>query len=256
MIFDSLLNNEGGSLILTKTVRELLFDGYKDPLLDFVKNFPGIESFYIPFEKFGWFVERNESSEYDGRFNMYTGSDNSSKMGILHSWNYENETKYYRDECSYVNGTTGELFPSPLSIEDDISVYATDVCRIITIAPDQSFSHLDINGFKWVADYRVFDNGIIYEPAECYCTSELSQCPDMPYGVLNVTDCKYGAPAFVSFPHFYLADPVFLEMVDGLESSKEDHEFYVALEPTTGLPLEVKAQLQINMLLQEDEYLT
>lgn len=254
MIVDSLLNNHGGSLVTTKTVAELLYDGYDDELLEFIQGFPGLKGINIPFSRFGWFVDRNESSEYDGRFNMYTGVDDISNLGILHSWNYEHETKYYRDECSVVEGTTGELFP-PLNIKNDLSVFATDVCRSVNIVPDGEYSSYDIVGQKWVGDYRVFDNGNRYSPAQCYCTSKLSECPDMPYGVLNVSDCKFGAPAFVSYPHFYLADRVFLDSIDGLAPTKQDHEFYVALEPSTGIPLAVRAQLQLNVLLQQIEWL-
>ena len=30
-------------------------------------------------------------------------------------------------------------------------------------------------------------------------------------GLLNVTACKFNAPAYVSFPHFYLADPAIMD---------------------------------------------
>lgn len=30
-------------------------------------------------------------------------------------------------------------------------------------------------------------------------------------GLLNVTTCKFNAPSYVSFPHFYLADPAVME---------------------------------------------
>lgn len=41
-------------LPVTKTVRELLFDGYDDPLLDLL-NLIKNSTFNIPFDKFGWF---------------------------------------------------------------------------------------------------------------------------------------------------------------------------------------------------------
>jgi len=41
-------------LPLAKTVREYLFEGYKDPLLDLINTINNTE-FKIPFDKFGWF---------------------------------------------------------------------------------------------------------------------------------------------------------------------------------------------------------
>lgn len=41
-------------LSVTKTVGQLLFDGYSDPFLSFVKKFP-VKNL-PPFSKFGWFL--------------------------------------------------------------------------------------------------------------------------------------------------------------------------------------------------------
>lgn len=40
-----------------------------------------------------------------------------------------------------------------------------------------------------------------------------------------------GAPAFVSFPHFYAADPSLLSGVYGLHPEEEKHSFYMDLVP-------------------------
>lgn len=40
---------------VTKTVRELVFDGYDDKMLDLVEKLN--ISINIPFKKFGWFVD-------------------------------------------------------------------------------------------------------------------------------------------------------------------------------------------------------
>lgn len=40
------------SLIITKTVDELLFHGYEDNLLEILNKIPLI---HLPFDKFGWF---------------------------------------------------------------------------------------------------------------------------------------------------------------------------------------------------------
>lgn len=40
-----------------------------------------------------------------------------------------------------------------------------------------------------------------------------------------------GAPAFVSFPHFYAADPFLLKGVSGLNPDEKKHSFYMDLVP-------------------------
>lgn len=249
-----MLKFHGGSLLITKTARELLFDGYEDKLLHYIKEFPNLPNINIPFTKFGWFAERNGSEAYDGRFNMYTGTDSLKNLGILNLWNHEHKTRYYRDNCSIVRGTTGELWP-PINTTTGITLYATDFCRSINLVPDSKNSLFNLNGYKFVGDDSVFDNGSKYKEAWCYCTSALDKCPDLPSGVLNVSDCKFGAPAFVSYPHFYLADPVYLDKIDGLSPNRTEHEFSITLEPKTGIPLEIRALLQLNILLQKIDHL-
>lgn len=39
-----------------------------------------------------------------------------------------------------------------------------------------------------------------------------------------------------------------------MNPSKEDHEFSVAVEPRTGIPLKINAQLQINVLMKPYEW--
>lgn len=40
-----------------------------------------------------------------------------------------------------------------------------------------------------------------------------------------------GAPIVVSFPHFYQADPAYINAVDGLNPNEEEHETYLDLQP-------------------------
>lgn len=67
---------------------------------------------------------------------------------------------------------------------------------------------------------------------------------------MNITACRFGAPVFMSYPHFYQADPFYLNQVEGLKPSKDKHEFYMIFEPTTGVTLEVSARMQINLLIR------
>lgn len=238
------------SLTVKKTVRELLFDGYDDKILDVLQYLKFLK-FKIPFKKFGWFVERNNSATYDGRFEMYTGQKNFTHMGEMTAWNYSNKTNYYSGECKKVRGTSGELWPTNMNETGDITFFIPDVCHSLTLTYDKPFSLFGITGSKWVADARVFDNGKKYPKNSCYCTGERSSCPDVLSGVQNVSDCRFGAPVFASFPHYYLADPAYVNAVDGLSPNRSLHEFSLSLEPKTGIPLRVDAKLQINILLQK-----
>ena len=61
----------------------------------------------------------------------------------------------------------------------------------------------------------------------CFCSGGVCN----PSGVTNSSTCRFGAPAFVSFPHYFLADSFFQDQVEGLNPQIDLHEFHVDLEP-------------------------
>ena len=160
----ALMMDEIAPLMLTKTVQELIFDGYDDQLLDILTSvtLPNVPT--IPFKRFGWFVERNGTDGYDGNFTMHTGKDDISKLGILELWNGQNTTGHFRDKCNDVRGTTGELWP-PMSYGKnvpDITLFTTDLCRTITLTYQSQVKVHGLSGNRWVGDDKVFDNGAKY----------------------------------------------------------------------------------------------
>lgn len=240
---DKFIQSVNKGLTMTKTVGEVLFDGYKDELLVIAKklNFTN-----IPFTKFGWFYERNNSDTFDGTFNMLTGKDNIHEMGIVKEWNFQNKTKYYKDSCGVIDGTNGDLWP-PLMDNKTVSIFVPDICTYVTLTYQNQSLYQSIEGSKFISDKTMLDNGDIVKSRKCFCVNETT-CE--PSGVLDVSKCKYGAPAFISLPHFYLADSSYGKAVVGLKPLKEKHETFVIVEPKSGVPLEVKAQLQLNLMVE------
>jgi hypothetical protein len=112
---------------------------------------------------------------------------------------------------------------------------------------------------RFIGDESAFDNGTKYPEKRCYCaktqmiaTSEISACSEecMPSGVRGISKCRFGAPAFVSFPHFYEADPSYLLNIKGLNPDQDLHEFYVAVEPVSYvayLPFSIWSRLRADM---------
>lgn len=182
MLVNQFIMKHRSSLTVTKSVRELLFDGYDDPLIDFLKSLH-LPMFHIPFSKFGWFVERNESKTYDGRFEIITGQKDITKLGLLTKWNGKNTTGYYYDECSKVRGTSGEIWPVNMNATGNITVFVNDICRPLTLQYKQPHERFGLVGSEWIGDSRVFDNGQHYPPNSCYCTGPRASCPDLLTGL-------------------------------------------------------------------------
>ncbi|KAI4477383.1 hypothetical protein M0804_012769 [Polistes exclamans] len=240
--------NSKSNLSIVLTVNELLFTGYKDTIINAKKITAMV---HLPiFDRFGWFYKKNGSIDFDGNLNMDTGNKNIRNLGLLRKWNYENATKYYNYSCNKIEGGTGEFWP-PNQTHDDIKLFVPDLCRPLTFEfikekfivgiktnqyslgeetlgniMERRRSHEQEKYFKKTIetkkdqDFRIVNN--------CYCNGECS-----PSGLINITACRYGAPVFVSLPHFYKGDPILSNQVLGMNPNEDDHSFYINIEPDT-----------------------
>jgi len=56
----------------------------------------------------------------------------------------------------------------------------------------------------------------------------------MNYKAINyqyIVKFRWGAPAYISFPHFYHADPYYRKAVIGMNPSENRHQMYIDIEP-------------------------
>lgn len=232
---------------ITKTARELLFEGYSDDMIDIAREMPIFgEDVEVPFDKFGWFYPRNGSADLMGHFNMFTGENDIQNIGKMHTWNYKTNSGAFESYCGMVNGSAGEFFPQNLKKDAPISLWTPDMCRTLNFEYTETESVLGIEGYKYSGTAKSVDNGTLYPENKCFCGDECVRS-----GVINISGCRFGTPVFMSYPHFFNADPFYRQQVLGLMPSKKRHEFYMILEPTTGIPLEVAARLQVNVLIEE-----
>ncbi|KAH8262158.1 hypothetical protein KR038_004698 [Drosophila bunnanda] len=250
-IINFMLNHEGGELYTTKPVGEWIFDGYQDNLTDFLNLF-NTSMIDIPYTRFGWLADRNESLTYDGLFTIHTGTDDISNLGRLTHWNSKPETGFYEMPCGVVNGTTGDLFPPKMNVKDEITIFATDACRFMNLRPQGTYENHGLTATKWVGTEETLDSGENYPNQACFCDPvRFDECPKT--GVVECKACRDKAPIYSSFPHFYLADQSYIDAVSGMKPEKDKHEFFLAVEPTTGVPVQVHGRIQINMMIEPDD---
>ncbi|XP_078037579.1 protein croquemort isoform X2 [Augochlora pura] len=238
---DKIMGILGEKLVITKTVNELLFEGYTSDMLNLARK---MNLTKIPMSKFAWFYERNNSASYDGTFNMDTGESNMLDLGVVREWNYDSRVSSYPGQCGVVRGTNGDLWP-PLPHNETVSFFVSDVCTSMSAKYSNTTVHEGLSGVTYISDDTIFDNGTKVPLRRCYYQGD-----SIPSGALNISLCKWGAPAFISLPHFYLADPSYRENIDGMNPQKDKHQLSISLEPKTGVPLKVNAQMQLNLLIQ------
>ncbi|CAH0714639.1 unnamed protein product, partial [Brenthis ino] len=245
IFLDMVIRMYHSNIFLTANASSWLFDGVSDPILDLAGHLPNLP-YTIPFDRFGWFYKRNGSVDADGLFVTNTGGSNFKQLGEIDKWQNSNRT-IYRDQCGEVKGTTGELW----AIQDnppEINIFAADLCTHMALAYSGPVVKQGLQGVEFTANDSLFDNGHKYPNMGCYCAEKRDEdC--MPPGIFNVSACKYGAPAFVTRPHFFGIDPYYSSKIKGL-TPNEKHNFKLAIEPVTGMPLYISAQLQANALVR------
>jgi len=238
-------------LFITKTVREIIFEGYHDPLFDEVMKIKD----YLPpdtvpegaiMDKFAFFYGRNGTDWTDGVWNMYTGAGDNSRVGKVHTWNYT-ENMFFPGECGKVEGGAGEFYPPSLN-KTSIQLYSNDLCRHLTFDFHKEVDVKGIHSYEYVASKKFFANGSDYPPNACFEKEGSRQ----PSGVYDSSKCRFGAPVFISHPHFYQADPSYLENIEsGLTPNASLHSTVFRVEPLSGVPTDVKARFQLNVLIEQ-----
>jgi len=245
-------------LFVTKTVREILFDGYHDPLFDslekLIHTLPFIKKF-IPdgslMDKFAFFYGRNGTDYVDGVFNMFTGATNTSLMGQVHSWNYSTRG-YFPDQCGQIRGGAGEFYPPGLQ-KNYIEMFSNDLGRTLRFKFNKEVYVKGINSYEYIPGRDLFANGTENPMNACY----EPQTAFLPSGTYNSSLARFNAPVFVSQPHFYQADPYYLGMISkGLYPNSSLHSTYLRVEPRAGVPTDVTARFQLNVLVDRVEGLS
>lgn len=242
-VVNELFVETNSSLYPLHSARELLFDGYDDPIL-----VEGQGVMDIPYDKFGWFYNKNGTST-DGVYDMWTGKDQISSLGRLISWN--NQTALpFEETCSSLDGVSaGDLFPPSHDVDHLVKLFVGEICRPLTLHSYGRVDHLGVRSNRFSVDGATFDYSL--EENRCFCPS--GGCP--ANGVANVSACVFNSPAAISLPHFLHADPVFRSRVTGLHPDPRVHSFDMDVMPELGVPVKIQAALQINIVLTRDQRL-
>lgn len=234
------------SLFLKHTVSELLFDGYEDPFIESAAQF-----FNMPFKKFGFFIGRNDTSS-DGVYSIFTGKSDINKLGLMDNWKHEKNLSdyWFGPQCERLDrSSAGDLRPPYVlkTSNEPIFMFVGDICRSFELRFHQNVENNGISCKRYVADEKLFDYTL--DENKCYCFNA-SECP--MNGVANISKCSYGAPVFISYPHFLYADKSYTKDIDGMNANESNHLFYMDIEPTFGVPINAKAKMQINVLVEND----
>lgn len=230
----------GAEMFMTHTVDELLW-GFKDPLLTKLRSIkPETDEF------FGLMLHKNGSD--DGEFVYHTGEHNYLDYGRIFTWKGEKLMSFWKtNQSNMINGTDGSAFHPFLTKEERLDVFTADLCRSIHMRFEKEVEVKGIPAYRFTPPRAVLASGTNNPENEGFCLTP-KKCLDD--GVLDVSVCRQGAPVVVSFPHFHLGDEKYVQAVEGLSPVHEQHQTFLDLNPTMGVPVRAMKRAQINIHLE------
>lgn len=106
-----------------------------------------------------------------------------------------------------------------------------------------------LNSYRYTIPDNIYDYTDTTTENQCFCDTETGNCP--PRGFLNATPCNYGAPAFYSFPHFYMGDTKISNNVDGLKPNPILHKTIINVHPKLGFTMSGYNKVQFNVQVRK-----
>ncbi|XP_049792924.1 lysosome membrane protein 2 isoform X1 [Schistocerca nitens] len=229
------------------SVAQLLW-GYEDPLLKLAKDVVSKEQ-KLPYEEFGLLYGKNGTAK--DNVTVFTGGDDITHYGLIDTFNGRTHLPHWKtEECNRLNGSDGSIFPPQITKSTTLHVYDKDLCRLLPLRFEKEVeTNGGVMGYRFTPPQDVFAEVAQNPENECFCPGGP---PCTPHGLFNVSLCQYDSPIMLSFPHFYLADPKFLDAVEGISKPEKDkHGFFLDVQPDLGVSLRARARIQINLAVSQ-----
>ncbi|XP_055541324.1 scavenger receptor class B member 1-like isoform X2 [Wyeomyia smithii] len=208
-----------------QTARQFMF-GYETTLTTLGNTFlPN----WISFSKVG-LIDR--MYDFDDDFEtFYTGTDDESMSGLYESYlGLPRLQQWEGDHCSNIqNASDGTKFKSFIQEDEQLLFFRKSMCRAQRMV--QAGRNYEVDGIqatKFVFEDNALDNGKIDKRNKCFCRQ--GHC--LPTGLIDVTDCYYGFPIALSYPHFLDGDQHLLEKINGLQPNQSLHRSFFMINPT------------------------
>jgi len=213
--------------------------------------------------EWGLFRDRNVTLRKPVK--IHHGMADLSKKGWVEEFDSSPTMNWWQpgSTCDKLGGQDGATLPPGIMKTDAMDMFISLMCRRINLEYEKDVEHLGLNSYRFIPPANAMgshedeDEKARNTANSCYCLKDQGfSC--FKSGVLNMEPCKRspdlpkGAPIALSFPHFYQADPSFLEAVSGLSPNKEKHQFYVDVAPDFGFPLAIRPRFQLNAIIKRD----
>ncbi|ODM99666.1 Scavenger receptor class B member 1, partial [Orchesella cincta] len=234
-------------LFVTRTVEEVLFQGWTVPFLQKIETEIGLS--LVPNNTFGLLVGLNDTAQ--GPYTVARGTLDKSLFGTILKYKNESELSTWPklSQCNKIQGSDGTIFPPFVEKQTVLKLFNSDLCRSLYLSYNKSIDFEGIKGYRFTVPPSVLADPRKNNENHCFCPN-IEDEPDkcLKKGTSDLGPCRDGAPVAMSMPHFLDADSQYAEE-SGLVSDPSKHEAFMDIEPFFGVILQASKRYQINLML-------
>lgn len=230
-------------------VKDIIW-GHKNNILSLLRDYIGVPVEQFP-EQDGIIVFTGKNNTERGEFQIYTGEEHISHLGIIARWNKQNKLNLWKsDKCDTVFGSDGHTFPPNIKPDVKLSIFEPDLCRRLFLDYKEDRLHKDLPVYRFEMSKSYFNPNA--PENDCYCKKTDPSHPCGVKGTFEVSNCKNGYkgwPLVYSKPHFLHSDHSVREDLPAMKPDETLHETYFDIVPKLGITVASKLRLQVNLLI-------
>ncbi|XP_023179649.2 scavenger receptor class B member 1 [Drosophila hydei] len=141
------------------------------------------------------------------------------------------------------NTLDNSLYPPFLTRNASLNILATESCRVLPLRYQRDQVHDGMNAYRFA---------LLQANETAPTCMDTTYGVKLPRGMFDVSKCVINdAPSAFSMPHFYGSSYDWRQHFEGLDPNAEQHEPFVLLEPTMGIPINEKYRFQSNTPLPD-----
>jgi hypothetical protein len=184
---------------------------------------------------------QNSSEAEEAQVNSYTiktGKGNINEVCQTVEFNGDDKIEIWAEDITLA-GTDGAQFAPGVSWQDNLEVFVPDLMRIVDFEFDEFTSVYDIELYRFRMEENTFKAESDYFMTIDGCANML---PDL------------GTPVYLSKPHFLDGDDSLIHSIGGItEPDKDKHNTYIEVEPITGITMNARSRMQVNLKVQQTD---
>lgn len=164
-------------------------------------------------------------------------------------------TTWYGPRAREIRGTDGQLFKPFLQQNEVLSIFVTQVCRVVEMQVKSQGEFRNIKTFNYEPADSM--NNITLQKLLGFCNPDAPRFFDdvlvqpkncSPVGLMDISSCNPAkARIYISQPYFYNCPAALHLAVDGLRPPTEDDRTFVQIEPTAGVVVRAIRKSQLNL---------